>query len=91
MQQLGRPINVDDIASGTPVILTIEAYFQLLEHQELKEARKASSWARNLALVAIAIAASSVILSVMLQVYGTNEAVIDGTQYQRIIDAIQAK
>ncbi|MCH7736125.1 MAG: hypothetical protein IH872_01870 [Chloroflexi bacterium] len=87
----GRETRDEDIENDTPLVLTTDAYFQLLEHQELQEARKASSMARNLALVAIAVAAASVILSVILPVYVNNDAVIDAAQYQGIIDAIQAE
>ena len=57
----GRAPNDDDITSGTPMVLKMEAYFHLLEHEELREARLASKIAAWLALAAIIIAAIAVI------------------------------
>lgn len=43
------------IAKNTPHILTLDAYFHLLEHQELREARQSSSRAHYTAIFAIVI------------------------------------
>jgi len=47
-----------------PAYLDPEAYFRLLEHDELKQARKSSFWATILATIAIAISIFSTWLSI---------------------------
>ena len=59
VSHLGRAPHEDDITSGTPMVLKMEAYFHLLEHEELQDARKASRNAMYIALAAILLGAIS--------------------------------
>ena len=66
----GRAAHEDDIANGNPLVLTLEAYFQLLEHEELEEARRASQRAESHAFRAIVVA---VVLGLLTLVFSINE------------------
>lgn len=64
---LGREAREEDIDNGTPMALTLEAYFHLLEHQELQEARMASNRAITMATLAMVISAGLAIASIAFQ------------------------
>ncbi len=63
----GREAHEDDIASGTPLVLSLDAYFHLLEHEELQEARRASLNALIMATLALVISAGLASASIAFQ------------------------
>lgn len=70
---------------GTPFVLTRDAYFQLLEHQELQEARQSSKRAHYTAIAAILIS-----ISVGLwQIVKTPTVELDKSQFSQLIEAIE--
>ena len=60
----GRAAHYDDIDSGTPLVLTLEAYFQLLEHEELEQARTSSTKALRVATRALWAAFGAMVITV---------------------------
>lgn len=54
----GMEARDEDIENGIPMVLALEAYFHLLEHQELQEARMASKKAITMATLAMVISAA---------------------------------
>ena len=57
------------IEAKTPQTLTLDSYFQLLEHTELLEARRSSSNAMRAALAAVAISAGLAIGSIIINLW----------------------
>ena len=63
----GREARDEDIENRTPMVLTLEAYFHLLEHEELQEARMASIKALTMTTFALAIASVLATVSILIQ------------------------
>ena len=63
----GREARDEDIENGTPMVLTLEAYFHLLEHEELQEARMASIKALTMTTFALAVASVLATVSILIQ------------------------
>ena len=66
LQDMGKG-HVHHIENDTPHVLNIEAYFRLLEHEELEEARTSSKRALFVATGAIAISIFTAAASIWIQ------------------------
>jgi len=51
----GNTLNNRLLEEGCPLMMSLESYFQLLEHEEMEQARSSSKWALRVAIVAILI------------------------------------
>ena len=69
------------IRNNTPHIITLDAYFHLLEHQELREARQSSKWAQWTATFAILIS----IAVGSWQIFNSATVNLDESQLERLI------
>ena len=70
MDDGGYPASVNNrVAANTPHTLTLDSYFQLLEHTELLEARKSSSNAMRAAFAAMFISAGFAIGSIIINLW----------------------
>lgn len=72
-------------AQGTPHVLTQAAYFNLIEHDQLADARDSSRRAMKMAIAAIAVSALFAFVSVGLQVIDTNIVRLDGDQLAKLL------
>ena len=63
----GREARDEDIENKTPIVLALDAYFHLVEHQELQEARRASKNALTMATFALAVASVLATFSILIQ------------------------
>ena len=70
-------------------VLSLDAYFQLLEYEELSEARKASTEAKRLAIAAIAISIVLAVFAIGLQQWGTSQVNLSEAQVESFVDAIR--
>jgi len=69
-----------------PCIMNMEAYFRLLEHEELKEARQSSKEARKYAIIAICISIIAMVISIIFSIIQIiTPTKIDNTQFQKLI------
>lgn len=73
------------IERNTPFVLTKDAYFQLLEHQELQEARQSSRRAHYTAIFAIGIS----IAVGAWQIVKTPTVELDKSQFSQLKEAIE--
>ncbi|KKU29935.1 hypothetical protein A3G55_01310 [Candidatus Giovannonibacteria bacterium RIFCSPLOWO2_12_FULL_44_25] len=67
--------------------LGVEAYFNLLDHEELQHARQSSAEAKKLAITAIWISAGLAFFSILLsiiQIWHTSEIEITETQFNQL-------
>ncbi len=67
-------------------ILNVDAYFQLLEHQELEEARSSSRKALNVAIAAIVVTFLTAVASIFVQFTRPTDVVLDDRQLAELID-----
>ncbi len=73
------------IQNNTPHILTSDAYFHLLEHQELQEVRQSSMRAQLTAIAAI-------IISIAVggwQIFNSATVILDESQFDLLIEAYE--
>ncbi len=90
----GREARDEDISNGTPMVLSLEAYFHLLEHEEMEEARQASKRAETHARRAIFVAIGIAILTLAFSInehFAPNEVRINKTQVQEMQNFIQTE
>ena len=78
----------DLIKNNTPHALNIEAYFHLLEHEELGEARTSSRNALMVAIAAISISTVTAAASIWIQLKNPTDVVVSGSQIERVLNAI---
>ena len=78
------------VINNTPHALNIEAYFHLLEHEELKEARTSSKRALWVAFGAIVISAFLAAASISIQLKIPTNVVVDTSQFDRVLNASAA-
>ncbi len=76
------------IQNNTPHALNIEAYFHLLEHEELEEARTSSKNALLVATIAIGISIITAVASIWIQLKIPTDVVVSGSQIERVLNAI---
>lgn len=92
VRDLGRGPVESDIAGGERMVLALEAYFHLLEHEELQEARRASKKAESHAIwalvIAIFIGVSSIAFST-LERNTQNVVIINPDQVETIQEFIR--
>jgi hypothetical protein len=70
------------------------AYFNLLEYEELRDARKNSREAKSLSLWAIAISACSIVISVLMGVYiagRTQDVRLETNQLEELKETIRSE
>ena len=75
------------IQNNTPHALNIEAYFHLLEHEELEEARTSSKNALLVATIAIGISIITAVASIWIQLKIPTDVVVSGSQIERVLNA----
>lgn len=72
-----------------PSIMKMEAYFRLLEHEELQDARESSKEARKYAVIAIWISIFAMIISITISIIQLNTSTkIDDAQFQKLIQPV---
>ena len=75
----------DRIKNNTPHTLNLEAYFHLLEHEELEEARTSSRRALRVATWAIGIAIATAVVSTFIQLTVPTNVVFDDQQIELLL------
>ena len=89
VQELGSNY-ADRIKNKNPHVLNIEAYFHLLEHQELQEARRSSHRALCIAIFAILLSGALAGTSIWIQLSKPTNVVVNSSQIGRILDEVAA-
>lgn len=85
--------NLHHIQQNTPHVLNIEAYFRLLEHTELQEARASSRQALQRSTWAIVISAFLAVASMGAQIYQLNtpaNVILSERQVERMLSTASA-
>ena len=98
---LGRTLRVDDDLDVHQLVLTLEAYFHLLEHQELQEARQASQVANRNAKNAVNVAVGAIVVSIVVaitsiafnvfQMFSSDVVTVDEAQVANIQEFIRSE
>ena len=82
---------LDNLKCGNHMVLTLEAYFHLLEHEELEQARSSSTTALRVAIAAIVITGAFALASLILPMVSSTTVEVESAQIVDLKEFIESQ